>query len=296
MKGGGPSAPPIRTVELVDAAQGLNHAELDPRDAQEFLAAARRAASSTSGRSRPGAGDLRAREAARWRECTGEEWKDEAQLAYESSSRRERSRRASTGSSKPPPPPRLQTSLFTQLFEGQLLSCVTCCGCGSVSHTADPSSHSRSRCRTKHPLPRRRGARSSSGLGSSSSAKGEGGRRGPTRGRGHGDRRLRPAAPAANGGNGTAAAPANGRRPPRRRRPSGGGQAPKASRTTFSWLTSSWRNGGLRISGAPARRHLRQQQRRRRGASGDEQIWCFSLNDARRLLPVGGLAGDDSYR
>ena len=28
MKGGGPSAPPIRTVELVDAAQGLNHAQV----------------------------------------------------------------------------------------------------------------------------------------------------------------------------------------------------------------------------------------------------------------------------
>ena len=38
MKGGGPSAPPIRTVELVDAAQGLNHAlsSNGQQDAQEF--------------------------------------------------------------------------------------------------------------------------------------------------------------------------------------------------------------------------------------------------------------------
>jgi hypothetical protein len=82
-----PSSRPIRADELVRASHSLTQAFQDhgQQDAQEFLCALLDALHEEH--SRPLCEtelmDLRARTSARWHECTGEEWRDEAQLAYE---------------------------------------------------------------------------------------------------------------------------------------------------------------------------------------------------------------------
>ena len=106
--------------------------------------------------------DLRARLRSRWRAVTGQEWRDEAQLAYEvtalSLSRflslspeslalsllpsalscyhlwqaQIKASDTQRRTAPVPPPPRPHTSMVTDLFGGELLSAVTCCGCGQV--------------------------------------------------------------------------------------------------------------------------------------------------------------------
>ena len=119
----GQSAPPVQPSDLISAARGLTHAlsGQGQQDAQEFLCALLDKLHEFHKRplSEPEIVDLRARLSARWRECTGEEWKDEAQIAYEAQLKaREKKQKLGEIAPAIPPPPRPSTSLFAQLFEG----------------------------------------------------------------------------------------------------------------------------------------------------------------------------------
>ena len=76
----------------------------------------------------------------RWRRCTGLEWRDEAQLAYDAQLKalNEPGRKAQAAGRPPPTKPQQTTSMMSDLFEGELLSAVTCQGCGTPSYTVDP--------------------------------------------------------------------------------------------------------------------------------------------------------------
>ena len=71
-----------------------------------------------------------ARLSARWLRCTGKQGATRRSSHTRRSSRRSRRRGAARGAARDPPPPRPSRSMMTDLFEGELLSAVTCCGCG----------------------------------------------------------------------------------------------------------------------------------------------------------------------
>ncbi|KAL1495283.1 hypothetical protein AB1Y20_017143 [Prymnesium parvum] len=83
--------------------------------------------------------DYRERLSAQWRECTGLEWRDEAQAAYEAQleAKAKEAKTLAHPHRPPPPPPRPTTSPIAQLFEGQLLSAVKCLNCERISYTRD---------------------------------------------------------------------------------------------------------------------------------------------------------------
>ena len=136
-----PNAPALQPTELIACVRKLSPTleGTGQQDAEEFLSALLNGVHEHLKRplSDSELADLRARLSERWLRCTGRKWRDEAQLAYEAQLKASvepgRMRAA-----QPPPPPRPQRSVISDLFGGELLSAVTCCGCGETSYTADP--------------------------------------------------------------------------------------------------------------------------------------------------------------
>ncbi|KAL3917604.1 MAG: hypothetical protein SGPRY_006343, partial [Prymnesium sp.] len=133
----------IKPLDLYRATQAvLPHFELNAQqDAQELLRALLDVIHETLKRplSDGELTDFRGRLRVEWRECTGLEWKDEAQAAYEAQLEA-KAREAQSQTHPlppPPPPPRPATSPIVQLFEGQLLSAVKCLNCSRTSYTRD---------------------------------------------------------------------------------------------------------------------------------------------------------------
>jgi hypothetical protein len=134
---------PLTPTELVDLARGLSPTleGCGQQDVEEFLTALVSEVHEHMKRplSERELLDLRARVSQRWLRCTGKEWRDEAQIAYEAQLKASADAGQGTAERRvPPPPPLPSKSMISDLFEGELLSAVTCCGCGRASHTADP--------------------------------------------------------------------------------------------------------------------------------------------------------------
>ena len=135
---------PKQPMELVQVARGLTPAleGSGQQDVEEFLNALLDGVHEHLKRplSDREETDLKARLAQRWRRCTGQEWRDEAKLAYEAQLKAaaEKSGAKSKPAVQGTGPKKAQSSMMSDLFQGELLSAVTCCGCGQVSYTCDP--------------------------------------------------------------------------------------------------------------------------------------------------------------
>jgi hypothetical protein len=126
--GGQPGARPVQTNDFVHAVHGLTRALEglhQQQDTQEFVCALLDTLHEQLKRplSEHELEEMRNRLKRRWRECTGEEWQDEAQLAYEEQlkKRQEGKGKRDDGIAMAaglPPPPRPHMSIISHLFEG----------------------------------------------------------------------------------------------------------------------------------------------------------------------------------
>jgi len=124
--GGQPGARPVQTHDFVLAVHGLTRALEglhQQQDTQEFVCALLDTLHEQLKRplSEHELEEMRNRLKRRWRECTGEEWQDEAQLAYEEQLKKQqegKGKRDDGIAMAPPPPPRPHMSIISHLFEG----------------------------------------------------------------------------------------------------------------------------------------------------------------------------------
>ena len=120
-------APALSPSDMVQMARTLTPVLKEPgvqQDAEEFLSALLDGVHQHTKRplSDRELIDLKARLTARWRRCTGLEWQDEAQLAYEAQLKalRGEAGRSKAHAGRPPPTkPQQTTSMMSDLFGGE---------------------------------------------------------------------------------------------------------------------------------------------------------------------------------
>ena len=140
--GGQPGARPVQTNDFVHAVHGLTRALEglhQQQDTQEFVCALLDTLHEQLKRplSVPECDEMSKRLSHRWRECTGEEWKDEAKLAYEEQLKKRqegKGKRDDGITMAPPPPPEAHMSIISHLFEGAQQRAPRC-------HPPTPSVH-----------------------------------------------------------------------------------------------------------------------------------------------------------
>ena len=141
-KGGKAGARPVQANDFVHAVHGLTRAlegSNQQQDAQEFVCALLDTLHEQLKRplSVPECDEMSKRLSHRWRECTGEEWKDEAKLAYEEQLKKRqegKGKRDDGITMAPPPPPEAHMSIISHLFEGAQQRAPRC-------HPPTPSVH-----------------------------------------------------------------------------------------------------------------------------------------------------------